>query len=102
MIYPYSLFLDDLRDPPSYTTDNWIAARSYDEAIAIIELYGMPANISFDHDLGDCVPTGHDFAKKLVEMCLDGIVKFPDDISFGIQSIVPIRLMQTHTICRML
>ena len=90
LTYRYSLFLDDLRDPPSHTTDNWIVARSYDEAMATIELHGMPTYISFDYGLGDCVPTGHDFAKKLVEMSLDGVIKFPDDFAFGVHSVNPV------------
>ena len=90
MIYPNSLFLDDLRSPPPYTTEKWVVARSYDEAIEIIELYGMPAYISFDHDLGDCVPTGCDLVKKLVEMSLDGVIKFPDGFAYGVHSMNPV------------
>lgn len=59
------MFLDDLRNPP----DNgpWIIVRSFDEFVDWIEKNGMPDFISFDHDLGDGVPTGMDCAKWLVE-----------------------------------
>lgn len=43
------LFIDDLRYPPN---DDWIIARTYDEAIKILET-GLVSEISFDHDLGN-------------------------------------------------
>lgn len=53
----YALFIDDERDP-KYYTDHWSCeltvrvARSSADARAIVELYGIPAHIALDHDLG--------------------------------------------------
>jgi hypothetical protein len=58
------LFLDDIRDPPD---SSWDIVRSFDEFVGYIETYGMADEISFDHDLGDNVPSGMDCAKWLVE-----------------------------------
>lgn len=58
------LFLDDVRDPPD---DSWAVVRSYEEFVDYIETNGVPDLISFDHDLGDGVPTGMDCAKFLVD-----------------------------------
>lgn len=76
----YKLFLDDVRnvdrlygsvawDPPH--TGDWVSCRSMAEAVAVIEDRGCPTFISFDHDLGDGVPTGMDLARWLVEHDLD-------------------------------
>lgn len=50
----------------------WEVARS----LAAVEWYldniGTPLYISFDHDLGDNVPTGYDIAKLIVDRSLDG------------------------------
>jgi hypothetical protein len=46
----WKLFLDDLRYPT--VGSDWIIARSTDEAKKLVELWGPPAFISFDHDLG--------------------------------------------------
>lgn len=58
------LFLDDLRDPPD---DSFMVARSTEQAVEIINYFGWPSFISFDHDLG-----GEDkatiFLKKLYNM----------------------------------
>jgi hypothetical protein len=45
--------------------------------------------ISFDHDLGENVPTGHDFAKWLVECHLDGKHLFPETFSYAVHSANP-------------
>ena len=61
---PYSLYLDDERNPK--TERNWIIARNLKEFVKTIEDLGIPAYISFDHDLGEGEPTGYDCAKWLV------------------------------------
>ena len=58
------LYLDDIRNP---ATEGWNIVRSYEEFVQFIMQNGMPDLISFDHDLGDNVPTGMDCAKWLVE-----------------------------------
>lgn len=57
------IFLDDLRNPPDHS---WAVVRSYEQFVDWIERHGVPEVISFDHDLGDGVPTGMDCAKWLV------------------------------------
>ncbi|GJE15980.1 cyclic-phosphate processing receiver domain-containing protein [Methylobacterium marchantiae] len=70
----YRLFLDDERDPPS--EGDWDVVRSLEAAQAVVLLRGMPAFVSFDHDLGaddDGKPlaTGADFAHWLGGFVLD-------------------------------
>lgn len=54
----YSLFLDDdevYRHPPAGKPpigDQWVIARTMDQAKATVNEYGFPAYVSFDHDLG--------------------------------------------------
>lgn len=54
----WNLFLDDLREishvypPPQTLYINWTVARSTEEAKSLVLSQGMPALISFDHDLG--------------------------------------------------
>ncbi len=62
----YALFIDDERDPPRDGRP-WRIARSLAEVEAILREYGPPSLISFDHDLGEDRPTGHDIARKLIE-----------------------------------
>jgi hypothetical protein len=65
----YDLFLDDERDPPR-DGRNWTVVRNVADARAVVVTRGLPGRLSFDHDLGEG-GTGHDFAKWLVEHCLD-------------------------------
>ena len=44
------IWLDDLRLPPA--TD-WLWARDKGDFVALIEEFGLPSEISFDHDLGE-------------------------------------------------
>lgn len=67
------LYLDDVR-MPSYTystPEDWHIVRTYEEFCSTIQNQA-PTVISFDHDLGDNVPSGMDCAKWLVEYALDG------------------------------
>lgn len=48
----------------------WVAARTADEAVSIIEERGMPIFASFDHDLGDGKDAMH-VVKWIVERDLD-------------------------------
>jgi hypothetical protein len=83
------LYLDDLRSP--ITNQNWVICRSVEEAQAHCREEGCPSYISFDHDLGDEVPTGYDFAKWLTEMDMDADGKFiPVDFSYNIHSANPV------------
>ena len=60
----YRLFIDDIRQPAS---PGWVVARSSEEAKTIVLEYGMPATISFDHDLG-----GDDTAFKFMWWLING------------------------------
>lgn len=96
------LFLDDIRFPPKKKNfwaalkslffkenDNFVIARSVDEAVAIVTKNGFPDYISFDHDLGENSKTGHDFAKWLVNYDLDtGLM--PENFSYYIHSANPV------------
>src|SRR4051812_24062717 len=79
------LFLDDIRDPPN---DTWTVARSYREAVELVQHQGFPETVSFDHDLGDG-PTGMDFAHWLVAFDLDHNV-MPDKFTFQVHSANPV------------
>lgn len=54
----YHLFLDDARYPKDVTwldlpLHNWIIVRNYNEFVRTINANGVPASVSFDHDLAD-------------------------------------------------
>ena len=68
----WSLFLDDERFPPATDPNDWIIARTVGQAQVLVDCMGLPWRMSLDHDLGDGIPTGHDFVKWLVEADLDG------------------------------
>ena len=83
------LFLDDERQPTEAHIDQGIEiARSYSQAVRLIEQYSCcPSFVSFDHDLGDNVPTGKDFANYLIEKDLDNQGNFiPEDFTFYVHS----------------
>ena len=85
----YTMFIDDLREPQ--TGESWdVVLRSYDEVFECIGRRGCPTAISFDHDLGPDVPTGYDIAKRLVEMDLNGEMRFPDGFEFHVHSMNPV------------
>lgn len=71
-----NLFLDDVRLSPS---QNYVPARSSDEAIDIIRILGWPRFMSLDHDLGGD-DTAMVFLRRLVDEVWDGITDPPDYI----------------------
>lgn len=86
------LYLDDIRNLPN---ESYTLVRSYDEALKYVKENGIPAFISFDHDLGvdeneKLLPTGYDFAKYLVDMDMNNILVFPKDFSFYVHSANPV------------
>ena len=89
----YRMFVDDIRNPDwvyaDQDTSDWQVCRTMAEAQDVISDLGWPAWISFDHDLGDNIPTGYDLAKWLVEQDLDGNL-MPDDFTFVIHSANPV------------
>lgn len=82
----YKLFIDDERFP---VDDDWVIARSTNEAIFAIRLNGMPSFISFDHDLGGN-DTSRVFIKWLLDELLDGNEQLPPDFDFAVHSQNPI------------
>ena len=90
----YRLFLDDERTPsdvfehidadPVYL-EEWVVVRTVDEAKAVVEERGFPSSVSFDHDLGEDVPTGKDLANWLVERDLD-TGDLPEGFEFRVHS----------------
>lgn len=86
------LYLDDLRTP---IEEFDFIARSYEEAIAIIQKYGSMSHISFDHDLGEdayghLLKSGFDFAKWLVRADINGDYCFMDDFTYKVHSQNPV------------
>lgn len=106
----WELFLDDYRHPNQVFRDKRALdgqmriARSSQEAKTMLESYGCPTFISFDHDLADDhyvgMPeynanskeeTGYDFAKWLVWKDLETLGKFiPKEFAFNVHSMNPV------------
>ena len=82
----YKLFIDDERFPVS---DDWIVARSSEEAINYVKAYGMPNEIAFDHDLGG-EDTSRKFILALQDMLLDKEVVIHSSFKFSVHSQNPI------------
>jgi len=83
----WTLFLDDTRAPfPQFAEMPLEQARSYAEAIKMMEEKGCPSFVSFDHDLGEG-PTGKDVAEWMV--CKDmeeGGKWMPPNFNFAVHS----------------
>lgn len=105
----YKLFLDDIRQPCDcvkylrdipiklYSEGDWLIVKNYDEFVATITEFGLPAVISFDHDLDaehytidfqdwsnhssndlGVSETGFDAAKWLINYCMDHKLALPE------------------------
>jgi len=92
------LFLDDIRNPKEvyqytkqevFQREDWHIVRNYQEFVDRILEKGLPEMISFDHDLADehypepnsqeyIEKTGYDYAKWLVEYCMDHYLDLPE------------------------
>lgn len=103
----YNLFLDDERSPKDVTWVDlppvaWTIVRNYDQFVATIERDGVPAVVTFDHDLADehykefqvahdkkmlsygtfrydkvKEKTGYECAKWLADYCVDKNIPIP-------------------------
>ena len=90
------IWLDDIRNPfqtdwiqryaPSFTNEEIIWLKDYNQFISYIKLNGLPDMICFDHDLGEG-KSGYDAAKFVVDYCLDNEVELP---KYNIQSSNPV------------
>ena len=104
----WKLFLDDERNPAdvtwaplglqhNYRDGDWKIARTLLEVSKLITEYGMPVAVSFDHDLGDKQPTGHDIAMHMVQLDMDrerdlfgDVIEFAEDFVFFVHSKNPV------------
>lgn len=77
------------RSPPDvFHLGEWVIARSYAEAVAAMEAFGLPAFVSFDHDLGDG-KDGIAVARWMIERDLDGD-RLPLDFAYEVHSANPV------------
>lgn len=77
----YSMFLDDIRDANLYyPNQDMVICRDFKSACEYVIENGIPAFVSFDHDLGDVSEdekTGYSFAKFLIDYMFDNNIKEP-------------------------
>jgi hypothetical protein len=85
----YALFFDDVREPPNDGRD-WVVARSFKEAVDLIDERGWPNFISFDHDMGYGALSGMEFAKWIVSGDLYEVHRIPDGFTFDVHSANPV------------
>nr|DAJ25849.1 MAG TPA: hypothetical protein [Caudoviricetes sp.] len=85
----YRLFIDDERFP---MTPDWFVARNSYQAIKALELYGVPREIAFDHDLGG-QDTAINFINHLENKLIDNDLKLPKGFKYTVHSQNPIGAM---------
>lgn len=94
----YTLFIDDERNPADVSwmaipfVGTTIVARTFDHVKDLVAEHGVPAHVSFDHDLANFDPegnelTGYTCAKWLVDYCVENKILFP---SYTVHSMNPI------------
>lgn len=86
------LFLDDERYPTDLypEDDDWILIRNVPDMRWYIRTYGLPTEMSLDHDLGPGKETGYDFVKWFVnDILIDGDVSY-QHIGFRVHSMNPV------------
>ncbi len=95
----WNLFIDDERWPIDATwaewygkREDWFVARDWHEVQSLIETYGMPEFISFDHDLGpdDVTINGYQIAQHIVDKDIAGEWTIPENFGFYVHSKNPI------------
>lgn len=86
----YELFIDDERELGTDLSSGTVLVRSSQEAIDFVTAVGaIPKKIYFDHDLGG-TDTSIVLINKLIDLHLDGKMKFRNDFSFEVHSQNPI------------
>ena len=121
------LFLDDERNPGDVTwcalpSAKYAVVRNYNEFVQHVITFGVPAFVSFDHDLADLhykvgfeelqasepwrlkdesatfdygpEKTGYDCARWLVDFCADRGAKFPNYAVHSMNPVGGIRIKQ--------
>lgn len=99
----WNLFIDDERVmsdikwapliiQEKYRNEDFVVCRSKLEVIMAIFDHEktLPSFISFDHDLGEGEPSGHEIAKWIVESDLSGLMSMPEDFDFCVHSKNPV------------
>lgn len=87
---PWKLFIDDERFP---ATPEYLIARTSREAILMVQYYGLPTEIAFDHDLGVVngeTDTSMVFIKWLENKVVDGEITIPSNFKYSIHSQNPV------------
>lgn len=84
-------FLDDEREAPQWDNVSWAVFRTGEDMLAHIDRFGLPDGISFDHDLGENVMSGHDAAKAIVWRAVEHrIEQLPPNFAFRVHSENPV------------
>jgi hypothetical protein len=98
----YTLFLDDIRFPEqvryNYGPYKHVRiARNYEDAVWMVQQYGLPTFISFDHDLAhehygknEGERTGYSFAQWFCAHVLDNNLALPIGFSYYVHSMNPV------------
>lgn len=88
---PRRIYLDDIRNPQ---TEGFTVLRSYQEFVDFTLMFGCPEYISFDHDLGNDLPSGHDCLQWLIERDLRLQIQkqkfIPDNFEINVHSANPV------------
>lgn len=85
----YFLFIDDIRNPNFESDIEIKIARNSNEAISILKEFGIPNQISFDHDLGGD-DTSIIYINALTDYIIDNNVKFPNGFKYYVHSQNPV------------
>lgn len=92
----WKLYLDDLRAPPD---SSWTVARSVEAAWHHIREYGLPVEMSLDHDLGSELSVDAPvLLHSLTEAYLDGDPRFANvrNIRMSVHSANPVGVKNLH------
>lgn len=86
-VLPRRVYLDDIRHPQ---TEGFVVLRSYQEFVDYVLMFGCPSYISFDHDLGNNIPSGYDCLKWLIDHDLQSQGFIPGDFEINVHSANPV------------
>jgi len=94
----WNLFIDEERFPVNVTWGNetfysihpWTIARTMAQVQDLVQEWGFPDFVSFDHDLTTNEPSGKDIANWMIEGDMDGVHRIPDEFRFYVHSRNPV------------